>query len=430
LKNIVKFILICIIIFFLSGSAHAEIIKIASYNVENLFDLARGQTEYAEYIPKSPYGWNKKNFDIKLKNIAKLIKDLNPDIIGLQEIESERALIALQHRLSNFNVNYPYRAIANSKPTTVKCALLSKFPIISKQEIKIRSKSARNILKVEIKINKRHLIIFVNHWKSKHGPESQRIAYAKALKKDINELKKTTDFIILGDFNSNYNEYNTFIYNSKLNNTSGITGINHILKTIKDQKLVTENELIRNINSAYLYNLWLELDPSKRWSSTFFKEKNTPDSIILSPGLYDHKGLSYIDNSFDRFSPDYLFKENKIYRWQRSEKGRGRHLGLGYSDHLPIFACFSTKPFQAKNSPASHNTNYFNKADENKLININKAAAHQLIKINGIGPSLSKKIISKRPYRKIDDLLEVKGIGKKTLEKLRPYICIQESKQD
>ncbi|CAD7771821.1 MAG: hypothetical protein KIIPBIDF_00327 [Candidatus Methanoperedenaceae archaeon GB50] len=42
-------------------------------------------------------------------------------------------------------------------------------------------------------------------------------------------------------------------------------------------------------------------------------------------------------------------KENTIYRWQRDKNGMGRHLGKGYSDHLPIFAYFSTEPFYFKN---------------------------------------------------------------------------------
>ncbi|MDI6687595.1 MAG: hypothetical protein QME06_05165, partial [Desulfobacterales bacterium] len=91
----------------------------------------------------------------------------------------------------------------------------------------------------------------------------------------------------------------------------------------------------------------------KRWSYNFFGEKNSHDSIIVSKGLYDKNGISYTDNSFDRFTPDYLFKGKALYQWQRTDKGKGEHLGKGYSDHLPIFACFSTEPFCFKK-----NSNY------------------------------------------------------------------------
>ena len=39
-------------------------------------------------------------------------------------------------------------------------------------------------------------------------------------------------------------------------------------------------------------------------------------------------------------------------------------------------------------------------------------------------PSTYSMIIAGRPYKSIDDLLAVKGIGKKTLEKLRPFMHI------
>jgi hypothetical protein len=67
--------------------------------------------------------------------------------------------------------------------------------------------------------------------------------------------------------------------------------------------------------------------------------------MIVSKGLYDSAGISYVDNSFDKFDPDYLFENGRVFRWQRADRGKGRHLGKGYSDHLPVFAEFSTHPF-------------------------------------------------------------------------------------
>jgi len=57
-------------------------------------------------------------------------------------------------------------------------------------------------------------------------------------------------------------------------------------------------------------------------------------------------------------------------------------------------------------------------------IDLNRATAEVLQSLNGIGPSLSEKIIGGRPYKNIDDLIKVKGIGKSTLEKLRPFLVV------
>lgn len=332
--------------------ARAQTFKLASYNLENLFDLTEEGTEYSEYIPNTNSGWNKNTLQLKLTNIAKVIKDLNPDILALQEVESKKALILLYNKLKEINMHYPYFVIGNSKNTSVDCALLSKFPIITKKEIPINYDTARNILKVTLDIDGNHLILFINHWKSKQGPESLRLVYAKKLKAEINKLKDNVDFILTGDFNSNYNEYETFRNIRELNNTFGATGINHTLKTIKNSILVDEKILMEQPKNEYLYNLWLELNKPRRWSYNFFGNKNSPDSIILSKGLYDNEGISYVDNSFNKFDPDYLFKGNTIYRWQITNRGRGKHLGRGYSDHLPIFAYFSTKPFALKSIPS------------------------------------------------------------------------------
>lgn len=61
-------------------------------------------------------------------------------------------------------------------------------------------------------------------------------------------------------------------------------------------------------------------------------------------------------------------------------------------------------------------------------ININTATSEQLQTIKGIGPSTAKKIIdyrtAKGPFHSVDDLLNVSGIGVKTLAKIRAYITV------
>ncbi len=55
------------------------------------------------------------------------------------------------------------------------------------------------------------------------------------------------------------------------------------------------------------------------------------------------------------------------------------------------------------------------------LLDLNTATEEELQAIDGIGPVLAARIVAGRPYKTVDDLLKVKGIGIKRLEKLRPY---------
>jgi competence protein ComEA len=61
-------------------------------------------------------------------------------------------------------------------------------------------------------------------------------------------------------------------------------------------------------------------------------------------------------------------------------------------------------------------------------IDINSASAEQLVVIPGIGKVMADRIIQFReehgPFSKVEELLKIKGIGEKSLEKLRPYIKI------
>jgi competence protein ComEA len=60
-------------------------------------------------------------------------------------------------------------------------------------------------------------------------------------------------------------------------------------------------------------------------------------------------------------------------------------------------------------------------------IDINTASAADLRKLPGIGPKLSQAIVDERdkaPFKSVEDLRRVHGIGAKTLDKLRPYVTV------
>ncbi len=326
-----KILVLIIFIFLHCFTLNAKNFTVASYNVENLFDLKYDKTEYKEYIPNTKY-WNKKYFSKKLQNISKTINDLNSDIIALQEIESQTAL----HHLVKKTPQYKYHIFLKNKRSSIGVALLSKFPIDKYQRIIVDKydKYSRDILKTTLLIENKPFIIYINHWRSKRASESKRIIYATALKNDIDKLDMYDDYIIVGDLNSNYNEYQTFKYDKKLNDTYGITGINQILNTTLDENFIQRKSIFKHKKNVH-YNLWLDLKTQDRFSSKFRTYNNTPDNILVPKALFDKQNISYINNSFKVYKPNYLYKNNKVIRWNK-------YKGKGYSDHLPIYALFTS----------------------------------------------------------------------------------------
>ncbi len=67
-------------------------------------------------------------------------------------------------------------------------------------------------------------------------------------------------------------------------------------------------------------------------------------------------------------------------------------------------------------------------AEGQAKVNVNTASAAQLALLPRIGPSVASRILEYRdangPFKSVEDLLLVRGIGERTLELLKPYIAL------
>ncbi|MBI1175943.1 hypothetical protein GC207_00730 [bacterium] len=59
------------------------------------------------------------------------------------------------------------------------------------------------------------------------------------------------------------------------------------------------------------------------------------------------------------------------------------------------------------------------------LLDINSASDPELQKLPGIGKVLAGRIIAHRPFKTVEELDEVPGIGRKTMAKLRPLVRVE-----
>ena len=94
------------------------------------------------------------------------------------------------------------------------------------------------------------------------------------------------------------------------------------------------------------------------------------------------------------------------HRWQRNLR-----YGL-----LSLLFLFCAVDGLAKKKPPLH------------PINLNTANAAQLELAPGIGPSTAEKILQARKsygaFKEVDDLLAIRGIGQKRLDKMRKYLTV------
>jgi competence protein ComEA len=58
------------------------------------------------------------------------------------------------------------------------------------------------------------------------------------------------------------------------------------------------------------------------------------------------------------------------------------------------------------------------------VVEINSASREDLMRLPRVGETLANRIIERRPYRRLTDLLEVDGIGPSTYRDLKPMLRI------
>jgi competence protein ComEA len=68
------------------------------------------------------------------------------------------------------------------------------------------------------------------------------------------------------------------------------------------------------------------------------------------------------------------------------------------------------------------------KGETISTIDINQASEVDFARLPGIGPELARRIVAFRekhgPFRRVEDLLAIKGIGHKKWRKIRPYLHV------
>ncbi len=363
-----------------SLSLKAGEFTVVTYNVENLFDLD-GVAEFNEYRQEPEGDYGLAQLLKKLEHIHETLSAFNegngPEIILFQELELDRTpfgtpqvkaflesskgqtleqllegnssasnlpsdLILLKFLEDKGMCGYEIARPDSSKMEyhpAHQNVIFSRFPI---QYVRQRAMlDARDLLIAGVDVDGHELILMNNHWKSGASDsrtEPIRVQNAMVVRAEVEAIlyrNPQADVIIGGDFNCYYNH-------GPACPDMPETGMTDILETHGFEEKMTEK------GAKGLYNLWFELPEKERGSEVWRGQWGTLMQMILTPGLYDNRGVQYVDNSFNRL---ILPGRNVEDRWGTPISWTNWGGGAGYSDHLPVFARFRVVPGEGDPGP-------------------------------------------------------------------------------
>jgi len=380
-------------------------IRIAFWNLENLFDLNSSETALIhEFTPDR--GWTEDVLNKKIENLTEVIKLLNggqgPDLLGICEIENERVAQRLvdrigrsDYQIAQYNDGPDIRGIDTSLIYSTK---VFRFVNANSHNVYLRYPT-RDIFHIHLEVidNDAELDVIVNHWparvKGQCETEPLRITAAEGcarvvdriLKFPLHELKTMPDnlhtdecitelnqrwnknIIIMGDFNDQPFDKSIMNHLKAIPDAEPIREWRYIFEFLKKDFVARERQSDKENylqQAAYLYNcMWRLIPDGTNYNDKLMNPVTLLDQFIISRGLYHGEQKLVMDLNKVKIFKDIvngLYGHHHMtikepdgrpmsFEWIRKDKSgkpieirRGREPNTGYSDHFPIQAVIKT----------------------------------------------------------------------------------------
>ena len=308
------------------------------WNLENLFDTVNStnRTEKLQRtLNKELKGWTTAILSKKIAQLNKVITALNPDILGVCEVENLPVLQQLVDAMSTA-LNRPYKVlhqdtkdargidvafIYDSSKYTPKGELFS-------LEV-MRRNATRDIVQVQLQTKAGNLLVLLgNHWPArsdgKYESEPFRMMVGEVLSywvKRIHEIEgKGASIVAMGDFNDEPFDRSLVEYAKST----------HIIKQIEN-----------STTTDYLYNLSAACINGKLGTYVFGNEINVLDQFLVSKAIAVKTKLSKFSVAAPvRICHDVVPGMVKGEYNAPVKFGRPAEASTfnkeGFSDHLPI----------------------------------------------------------------------------------------------
>jgi endonuclease/exonuclease/phosphatase family metal-dependent hydrolase len=290
--------------------AQGEELTVAFWNCENLFDEFADAGHATATVP-SP-----EDVAAKLKNLARCIKELDADIVGLAEVENRDILRRLCQHPDLKAAGYAFFVLLDETDERgIDTALISRRPFLAQSHAVPGFN--RGVLAGRFSVKGEPLHVLVNHWKSRRGDALGTAATRQACadvvrritEKDLPEHDgKPAKAIVVGDLNDD-----------------------------------DSDPSVLSLEQGGLYANTLKDRPKlERWSLAYYDRDakrvlyNGFDHILVTKTLREGAGLKWAEGSSAVVRFPYLIGRRKInnetYDWPAGDLGKR----IGYSDHLPV----------------------------------------------------------------------------------------------
>jgi len=305
-----------------------NILTIAFYNVENLFDTIDDTKKFDnDFLPTAEKKWTNKRYKKKIYKLGTAISQIGknssgkaPIIVGLAEVENKNVLNELIESKHLKDHEYDYVHYDSPDERGIDVALIyqkNNFKVIDSRPYSIDISTddtdpdyTRDILLVVGEINNERVHIIVNHWSSRSGgakeTEFKRLIAAEKVIEIVNEIRVNdteAKIIVMGDFNDD-----------------------------------PSNKSVQQIcNSLDLHNPMETLLSYTRGSLNYKFHWNVFDQIIISTNFFEFEKGSLSFSKGDIFDNKFLQQYKGKYKGQPFRTYVGSKYKGGYSDHFPVF---------------------------------------------------------------------------------------------
>jgi endonuclease/exonuclease/phosphatase family metal-dependent hydrolase len=314
---------------------------VMTWNIENLFPVGH---------PSGPK--TQQLYERKMQNLAHTILAIAPDVLALQEVGDPQSFADLQRRLGD---RYPYTNLSSHPdPRGIRVALVSRMPMVEARELHEFPKTAltnvlnsqghpirnmgRGAVKATVVLAQGLLVNIVTaHLKSKLITYSGGRRYPLDEDERAREIgealfKRTAEAVALRVY-LNYlmaNNNNPLILMGDMNDGPKST-TTEILTGPEDRSLTQKDKY----DDIRLYNLADYIEPSRRYSRLYQKERELIDHIFVSYELIFRRRQvdSYVE-PIESIDQDAEARREAVY-----------------PDHAPLYARFEIPEPSATGNP-------------------------------------------------------------------------------